>query len=163
VRGDEFACDARLGDPEDNRDALGRLERQIEPGDRTVGRWRAKLGTGCRITRGEQMLDAARVDLATETQRMRPGTEPPARRLALAVVIVLAPLRDLLDVVTTRGRSRCQLADRKHLPLKSRERPNTPTEMFWRIGDLEGRRRAPRRRASLCRRWVVPCRALVWL
>jgi hypothetical protein len=107
----QFTHHIVVGDAEDDRDALRRFERQVEAGDGARRRGRAKLRTGRRITPAQETLDAAFVHLAPETEHPGPGAEPCAGGLALAGVVVLAALRDLLDVVATRRRSRPELAD----------------------------------------------------
>ena len=75
---------------------------------------------GRRVPSLEQPDDAALAHLAGQPERSRAAADPGSGRLALARVVVLAPLRDLVDVVAPGRRTRCELADTQHPASPSR-------------------------------------------
>ena len=114
VRTDDPPCDLGLGDAEQDAHALRRTKRQIEPRDRTRRPHRPQQQTRTRVTALEQPPQPVLADLARQPEPCRACPHPHARRFAFARVVVLATLRDLIDVIPLGSRATGELADRHH-------------------------------------------------
>jgi hypothetical protein len=124
----------RIAEREGEADALGRVERQVEPGHRTIVHRPAQQCAHRRVLSRKQAHRLAALDLAVEAERDGSSAEPAARSFALAGVVVLAPEREGVFVVTAGVRPRGELADGQHqdapertatLPCRA-SGPNTP-------------------------------------
>jgi hypothetical protein len=122
VSGDDLSRHLGLGDAEEDRDALRCPERQVEAGDRAlVGHRPTEQLTAGRIASLEQPHDALLAHLARQAERRRAAAVPDAGRLTFAGVVVLATLRDLVDVVAPGARAGGELADVQHPALQAAE------------------------------------------
>ncbi len=104
-----------VADAEEDAHALGRAERQIEAGDIARLQLTSQHAAGRRVLPGEQPQDLVAADSPVELEFDAACADPAAGRLALAAVVVLAAVGDLVDVVAPRTGPRGELADRKHL------------------------------------------------
>jgi hypothetical protein len=110
MAGTQLGDDLRRRDRPQHADRLRRPKRQVEPGD-AVRPWLAQPGAA------EQAREVVAVDLAASLDLWCAGPNPATRLLALTGVIVLAPARDLVQVIRSRSRTRRDLAYAQHARL----------------------------------------------
>src|ERR1700712_1971789 len=91
---------------EQDRNGLRRGERQV------IGQHLARV----RGLRGEQRQELLIVDRPAEACSLYAATQPSARRLAAAGVVVLLALGDVVDVVARITGPAADLADGQHVP-----------------------------------------------
>ncbi len=120
VSGDDLAHDLGLADPEQHAHALRRTEGEVEAGDGARGERLSQRLAGRRVLPAQQPDDALLADGTLEPEGGCPAADPCARSLALAGVVVLPSLRDLVGVVATSRGARAQLPDRQHARPSSR-------------------------------------------
>ena len=158
VRCDDLSRHRRLRDPEEDADALGRAEGQVEAGDRVTSDCTSEQLSSGGVAALEQSHDALLAHLARQPERGCAAALPDARSLALARVVVLAALGDAIDVVAAGTRACSELADVQH-PV----RPSRRGERAGKAIRTRGERSEPacRMKGMRCRRTLGP-RRLEW-
>jgi hypothetical protein len=68
VAADELLAQSAVADTEQHADALRRLEREVEPGDWSVGHRAPEQCAGRRIMAGEEPFNPAVVDVAGQSE-----------------------------------------------------------------------------------------------
>ena len=101
---------ARVAERPQDADGLRRREREIEPGDLAVRRVDELVRVG-RVVRLEHRAQLCGVDVAVEAELLR-RRQPTTGCFAGTGVVVLDPLRDLIDVVLLLAHR--ELADAQH-------------------------------------------------
>jgi hypothetical protein len=114
VSDDDLARHRRIGDAEEDTHALRGAERQIKAGDGPLGQGSSEQLAGRRVASLEQPDDSFRADFARQAERRSAAAHPHAGCFALARVVVLAALRDPIDVIAAGARPRSVLADVQH-------------------------------------------------
>jgi hypothetical protein len=134
VSGDELLGQRCVADAEERADALGRLERHVEPGDRPGTQRPAERRVVATDATGEQRRGLPRPDLPDQLQRCGAGAHPASGPLPLTRVVVLAPVGERRLVVGACGRSRGELPNRHHVFAMSPGPREPPSATFRCLG-----------------------------
>src|SRR4029079_109456 len=113
---------------------------------------RPQQETRSRIAALEQARESLLADPALQPKPGRSRPHPHARGLALTGVVVLAALRDLIDVVAASARTSDELADRHH------PAPQAAETAVWAIGSRRISKVLPRRQTASAESEHMRCR-----
>src|SRR4051812_13614280 len=113
--------DILVADPEEDADALGSSEGQIERADLTILRRASQLRPARRVLPLEERSEVLGFDESIDIKGGGACSGPRPWSLAAAGVVVLPPGRDGLRVIALRAPASAELANRQHIAYVARE------------------------------------------